>query len=770
MTKYGDEDFKRGGHRTLKANEKTVPPEPLSVRRNILFNTIGSLTYQGCLWLTTVLVVTLSSGYVGSGVLALAMTVGNMFNPIATYSMRTFQVSDVKGAYSQGCYVGFRLVTTVIGLAFVVPYAIVVGDSQATTITILLYMLFKIDEAFVDVLYGVDQRGERMDYIGISQFLRGVAVIAFFSGGLVAFQSLDAAVLGMFFAGLAMTVFYDIPHASRIGRIRPAIAPNTIAALLRKCLPLVVSTLLISMVVSVARQYFSWACGVDQLGLYAAVATPAVLIQALARYLYAPSLVPLAERWESGEDGAFVRYLLKTIRLMVAFIVIMVVGLSLVGSPVLVRVYGESIAAYTYLFPYVLISTGCIALMWFLSDVLVICRDMRGLLVSNVVAFASCALLMVPLETAFGMNGINFVVIASMTTGAVVAALYLRRAIVARSLEADGCESSSGRCDLKVSVLIPVFNAEDYLARCIDSVLAQTYRNFEIIAIDDGSSDGSASILDGYAMDAPGRFVVEHRENAGAAMARNRAMELATGDYIVFVDNDDYLDPDYLESFICAAGDGEADIVLGGYRRPDENGRVRTQVSPVPGTEWAPYAVEAAWAKLYRTEFVRRASLEFLPVNISEDLFFTLPATTLSQKSVVIPYCGYNWFLNPGSVSSTVQRRSEGLQFELAINRILVRLRDVGTDFDKALNNYVFIRLVVWFLLYTARGDGGERTLGNLSRYREWLDKNLPGWKSRGYVSPARPTGDALQNRVAVWLFVRHPKTFRWALMAYGRR
>ena len=85
-----------------------------------------------------------------------------MFNPIATYSMRTFQVSDVKGTYPQSSYAGFRLVTTVLGLAFIIPYAIVVGGDQATTITILLYMLFKIDEAFVDVLYGVDQRGERM--------------------------------------------------------------------------------------------------------------------------------------------------------------------------------------------------------------------------------------------------------------------------------------------------------------------------------------------------------------------------------------------------------------------------------------------------------------------------------------------------------------------------------------------------------------------------------------------------------------------------------
>lgn len=751
-------------------DEKAVPPKPLSVKRNILFNTVGSLTYQGCLWLTTVLVVILSNGYTGSGVLALAMTIGNMFNPIATYSMRTFQVSDVKGTYSQSSYVGFRLVTTVLGLAFAIPYAIVVGGDQATTITILLYMLFKIDEAFVDVLYGVDQRGERMDYIGISQFLRGVALIALFAGGLLAFKSLNFAVLGMFFAGLTMTIFYDIPHASRIGGIRPAIVPSTIVVLLKKCLPLVVSTLLISMVVSVARQYFSWVCGVDQLGLYAAVATPAVLIQALARYLYAPSLVPLAERWESGEEGVFTRYLLKTIRFMVAFIVIMVVGLSLVGTPVLVRVYGESIAAYTYLFPYVLVSTGFIALMWFLSDVLVICRDMRGLLFSNVVAFAACALLMVPLEMTFGMNGINFVVIASMTVGAVAAAFFLRRAIVVRSLKTSECDLSSRQCDLKVSVLIPVFNAEDYLARCIDSILAQTYQNFEIIAVDDGSSDGSASMLDGYAKGAPGRFVVEHRENAGVAAARNRAIELATGDYITFVDNDDYLDPDYLETFVRAAGDSEADVVLGGYRRPDENGRVRVQGSPVPGTEWAPYAVEAAWAKLYRTEFVRCSLLRFLPVNIGEDLFFTFPANTLSRKSVVIPYCGYNWFFNPSSVSSTMHRRSEGLQFELAINQILTRMRDAGTDFDEALNNYVFIRLVVWFLLYTARGDGRDRSLDNLLRYREWLDENLPDWESCGYTSPTRPTGDALQNRVAVWLFVRHPGIFRRALITYGRR
>lgn len=123
----------------------------------MLFNTTGSLVYQGCLWLTTVLVVTLSGAYTGSGILAFAMTIGNMFNPIGTYSMRTYQVSDIRCLLSQGNYIAFRLITVCIGLVLIVP--IRCGDPElSTAITVLLYLLFKTDEAFADVLYGADQR------------------------------------------------------------------------------------------------------------------------------------------------------------------------------------------------------------------------------------------------------------------------------------------------------------------------------------------------------------------------------------------------------------------------------------------------------------------------------------------------------------------------------------------------------------------------------------------------------------------------------------
>lgn len=76
-------------------------PKPLDIKKNMLYNTIGSLTYQGCLWIATVLVVILSNGYSDSDILSFAMTIGNMFSAIGTYSMMTYQVSDVKGKYSQ---------------------------------------------------------------------------------------------------------------------------------------------------------------------------------------------------------------------------------------------------------------------------------------------------------------------------------------------------------------------------------------------------------------------------------------------------------------------------------------------------------------------------------------------------------------------------------------------------------------------------------------------------------------------------------------------
>ena len=102
--------------------------------------------------------------------------------------------------------------------------------------------------------------------------------------------------------------------------------------------------------------------------------------------------------------------------------------------------------------------------------------------------------------------------------------------------------------DTLVSIIIPVYNAEKRLVKCIDSILTQSYIHFELLLINDGSKDSSGTICDAYAQK-DNRVKVFHKENGGASSARNIGIERATGEYIVFVDSDDYVEKDYLSAF-----------------------------------------------------------------------------------------------------------------------------------------------------------------------------------------------------------------------------
>ena len=115
-----------------------------------------------------------------------------------------------------------------------------------------------------------------------------------------------------------------------------------------------------------------------------------------------------------------------------------------------------------------------------------------------------------------------------------------------------------------VSIIIPVFNVQDYLKDCLDSVCAQVYDNLEILLIDDGSTDSSGKICDMYA-DADSRFRVVHQENAGAANAKNSGLDLAQGAFIAFLDSDDWVEPEWIQHLLSKALQENADVVECGF-------------------------------------------------------------------------------------------------------------------------------------------------------------------------------------------------------------
>lgn len=367
----------------------------------------------------------LSASYENSGILAYAMTMGNIFSPIAIYSIRTYQVSDVENTHSLQNYIAFRLITITVGFIFCIPYSALITPAWSTMLAVLAFLVFKADESFASVCYGAEQKASRMDYIGISQGLRGVVLISSFCLALFLTNNLCMAIACMTIACLPITLFYDLPHARYFGKITPKIELSRCIFLFRTCFPAVVAALLCGSVVSIARQYFGIQHGNEALGIYAAVATPSVVIQLFAQYLYSPLLTPIAEKWHKQNHDDFLIYFRK----VSCGILLAVLGATLVfgfvGQPLIVLIYGSSISDYTYLLPYVMISTGFIAIMWFLGDVLVIFRDFKGVLIANATAFLSTLLFMGYFIDQYYMNGINVVIILSYLLGIIVGGAFL---------------------------------------------------------------------------------------------------------------------------------------------------------------------------------------------------------------------------------------------------------------------------------------------------------------------------------------------------------
>ena len=215
---------------------------------------------------------------------------------------------------------------------------------------------------------------------------------------------------------------------------------------------------------------------------------------------------------------------------------------------------------------------------------------------------------------------------------------------------------------MKISVIVPVYNVEPWLERCIDSILTQSLVDFECICIDDGSSDASVQILTKYA-DADSRIkIIRFPENSGVCAARNAGIDSATGDYIYFMDSDDWIDSDLLESMLAYAEKTAQNVVVNAnYVEEYETDGKRAFssdfgfLSPDPGY-YSPALVQwkfppVLWARLYRRSFLEQEKIRF-PYLLAgtEDIYFTGLAETLQEKSFIFRGPYYHYFQRSGSL------------------------------------------------------------------------------------------------------------------------
>ncbi len=231
----------------------------------------------------------------------------------------------------------------------------------------------------------------------------------------------------------------------------------------------------------------------------------------------------------------------------------------------------------------------------------------------------------------------------------------------------------------KVSVVIPIYNVEKYLPRCIESVINQTLEDIEIILVDDGSPDGSPRICDEYAKK-DSRIRVIHKTNGGLASARNAGMTLATGKYLFFVDSDDWLELDGLSTLYVIGEKEKVDFVRFRAIRtgwPGTNGDIACRVETIRELKEGLYdkrriideiyprllatdqltmgAIVGAWESLYKLDFLRTNNLSFYDsVKFSEDLIFSANVVKCCNSFYFVDTPGvYHYFYNPNSISKS---------------------------------------------------------------------------------------------------------------------
>lgn len=227
--------------------------------------------------------------------------------------------------------------------------------------------------------------------------------------------------------------------------------------------------------------------------------------------------------------------------------------------------------------------------------------------------------------------------------------------------------------EIKISVIIPIYNAYDYLRPAMDSVLAQTLSELEIICIDDGSTDHSLEILKEYqAADARIRIVTEN--NAGVAIARNNGVRRARGEYLAFLDADDFMEPTYLEKLYRAAKEGDLDIAIGEYDIFQEKLAKFTPAIPperadiyrdgkVSSKNEHPdeifQSVEGyVWNKLFRRSFVMEKELCFLEgAKMFEDVYFVCTALSLAERIAKVDGVGFHHRVYSASARNRLFRR-----------------------------------------------------------------------------------------------------------------
>ena len=295
----------------------------------------------------------------------------------------------------------------------------------------------------------------------------------------------------------------------------------------------------------------------------------------------------------------------------------------------------------------------------------------------------------------------------------------------------------------KVSVIVPVFNTENYLRRCLDSLVNQTLQSLEIILVDDGSTDSSPDILKEYAARYPDKIVVLHKENGGQGSARNLGIRKCTGTYVGFVDSDDYVDTGMFETMLLTAEENDCDMVECHYhyvqetekgnRELETRGNIRQYKTR---KDMFINPMTCPWNKIFKRELLLQDGLEFPEGLIYEDTAFCVKMIPYIKKEIFVDKPLVYYILRGTSTMNANKSRRVADIFPVLEN-ILIFYREKGfyEEYKEELE-YFCVKILLCSSL-SRIGRVADKVLQKelLDRTFAFIKDNFPEYRSNSYFS-----------------------------------
>ncbi len=324
-----------------------------------------------------------------------------------------------------------------------------------------------------------------------------------------------------------------------------------------------------------------------------------------------------------------------------------------------------------------------------------------------------------------------------------------------------------------ISVIIPMYNAGKDIIRCLSSLERQTMQDFEILLLDDGSTDDSGEVVSRYLEKQPAlrkKTRLIRKENEGVAETRNRGIALAEGTFVTFMDQDDFVAKDYLETYYRAITDGDMDMVTGGFLRVRSDGKI-IKKKIVTEKPWSRYTLIVPWAHMYRRSFLLEKNIRFLTTKIGEDIPFTLTAYRSTDRCRIINYTGYRWFYNESSVSNSLHKTLDSrLNVRYLLDYLYAEMEKLDANQDDLIR-YFYLRFICWYFLYSTRGSKRENIRNAYKDCFGWLKENIPDYRHAKYTGLRMPKGEDFSLHTFVFAFYLLEKLhlLRPMLLLFGK-